>query len=328
MACSPRHLLLPLVFLLTTTSSVPTPLMAAPMAAAGQVRIVAGANVTVRTAPSVESSAVAQLPLGTEVRETGPAGLDKTWILVQFDDSREGWVQARLTRSLDPVWPWPVFDEVIGDRLARQGDGFPALAELVSFIERVTPTYQDPDSRARIELARLRAVSRAAAAIPFNAAKREPYASWLRSRSADVVFDEPGGRWMVPAPVVWNVHARHAASSVADEIAWFAVAAGLPGECEGNVACYLSAQRLLHGAYLRAHPVGRHAAESVAAIESLIDTVVPSGTLKRPYQFDRQNDCKDLGAALDGLSASIQNADASRWQTTLGKLAVVRKLCP
>jgi hypothetical protein len=297
------------------------------MAQADPVRITAVANVTLRSSPSVQAPAVAQVPLGTEVRDASPAGLDKTWILVRLDDSREGWVQARLTRTLDPVWPWPVFDEIIAERLGRKGDGFPALAELVSFIDRVTPTYHDPDSRARVELARLRALSFAAAAVPFNASRREPYASWLQARAGEVVYDEPGGRWMVPAPVVWNVHARHADTNVADEIAWRAVAAGLPGECEGNIACYFTAGNLLHGAYLRAHPVGRYAADSVAAVDRLVDSVVPSGQVKTPYQFDRQSDCRDLRAAVESLSQTIQNADAARWDATVVKLAAVRTLC-
>jgi hypothetical protein len=294
---------------------------------ADPARITAVANVTLRSSPSVQAPPVAQLPLGTEIREASPAGLDKTWILVRLDDGREGWVQARLTRLVDQVWPWPVFDEIIAERLGRKGDGFPALAELVSFIERVAPTYHDPDSRARVELARLRALSFAAAAIPFNASRREPYASWLQAHAGDVAYDEPGGRWMVPAPVVWRVHDRHATTAGADEIAWQAVAAGLPGECEGNIACYFNAANLLHGTYLRAHPVGRHAAESVAAVDRLVDSVVPSGQVKGPYQFDRQADCRDLRAAVDDLSRAIQNADAARWDATVVKLAAVRTLC-
>jgi hypothetical protein len=234
------------------------------------VRITAVANVTLRATPSPTAAAIAQLPLGTEVRDSGPSGLDKTWVLVRLADTREGWVQARLTRPLDPVWRWPVFDAIITERLDRKGDGFHAGVELVAFIERVAPEYTDKDGRARLELARLRALSRAAAAIPFNGSRREPYASWLSARSADLVYDEAGGHWMVRDTAIWGVHARHTATSLADDIAWFAVTTGLPGECEGSVSCYFSATNRLHGEYLRAHPAGFHVAEAVAAVDTLV----------------------------------------------------------
>src|SRR6185436_18626807 len=102
-----------------------------------------------------DAAAIAQLPLGTELADAGPAGLDKTWIRVRLADNREGWLLSNLTRPLDPIWRWPVFDRIIAERLGRKGDGFVASVELVNFIERVAPEYTDVDGRGRIELARL-----------------------------------------------------------------------------------------------------------------------------------------------------------------------------
>ena len=103
------------------------------------VRVTSVANATVRTAPAADAAAVAQLPLGTEVQEAGPGGLDKTWVLVRLGDAREGWLLTRLTKPLDPVWKTEVYDAIIAERLSRKGDGFNALAELVSFIDRAAP---------------------------------------------------------------------------------------------------------------------------------------------------------------------------------------------
>ena len=82
-------------------------------ASSDAMRITAVANVTLRATPSSTAAAVSQLPLGTELIESGPAGLDKTWVQVRLPDAREGWVQSSLTRPLDPVWRWPVFDRII-----------------------------------------------------------------------------------------------------------------------------------------------------------------------------------------------------------------------
>ena len=146
---------------------------------ADATRITAVANVTLRELPAAASPAVAQVPLGTEIVEAGPAGLDKAWIRVRLSDSREGWVQSSLTRTLDPVWRWPVYDRIVSDRLGRKGDSFASSAELVAFIDRVLPEYTDADGRARMELSRLRAVSNALQAVPGRAWQREPYAAWV-----------------------------------------------------------------------------------------------------------------------------------------------------
>jgi len=290
------------------------------------VRITAVANVTLRATPSSTAPAVAQLPLGTEVIESGPSGLDKTWVQVRLPDAREGWVQSSFTRPLDPVWRWPVFDRIISERLGRKGDGFPAGVELVAFIERVAPEYTDKDGRARVELARLKALSSTAAAVPFKQSNREPYASWLAARKDQVVYDEPGGRWMVRPELVWNTHSAYASAGVADDVAWFAVSTGLPGECEGEVSCYVSAFNLLQGEYLRRHPAGRRAAESVDVLAQSAERLAPAGKVAPAYTFDRGG-CQSMMKAVDGLSAAIKDTRAAARERALGALTNLKRLC-
>jgi hypothetical protein len=291
------------------------------------VRLTSVANATLRSAPSADAEAIAQLPLGTSVQDAGPAGLDKTWVLVRLSDTQEGWLQSRLTKVIDPAWRTETYDAIIADRLARKGDGFAATVELLSFIERVAPEYGDPASRADLELARLRALARAAAAVPFNAT-RDPYQSWLKVRQQELVYDEPGGRWIVRNPVIWTIHARHADTPASDEIAWFAVTTGLAGECEGHVACYVAAQNALHGAYLRAHPFGRHAVDAVGLVNSTLDAVWSGGQFTKPYSFDPKADCRELVAAVDGLASAIQTSRAAGWESAVANLGRVREQCP
>lgn len=290
-------------------------------------RITAVANVTLRAAPSPEAPAVAQLALGTEVTEAGPAGLDKTWVRVRLADSREGWVQANLTRPLDPVWRWPTFDGIIASRLGRKGDGFPARVELVAFIERVAGEYTDPDGRARIDLSRLRALSSAQDAIPFGHGQREPYAAWLAPRRGEVIYDEPGGHFMIADTSIWNLQARHAASPVADDIAWFAVNNGLAGECEGGVACYLAWRNRLHGEYLRRHPAGRHAADAVDVVKSTAEALVAPPAPHAAYEFDKKRDCREVVASVDALVGAVQGTRVAGRDAALEALATLRKRC-
>jgi hypothetical protein len=290
-------------------------------------RITAAANVTLRAQPVPTAPAVGQLPLGTEVTDAGPAGLDKTWVRVRLADGREGWLLANLTKPLDAAWRWTTFDRVIADRLGRKGDGFPALAELVAFIERIAPEYTDPDGRARVELSRMRATAAAIAAIPANGGRRDPYAPWLAARKAEAIYDEPGGRWMLSSTAIWDLHRRHAGTSSADDIAWFAVTNGLGGECEGHLPCYVEWRDRLQGEYLRRQPGGRHAEEAVGAIKDLADLLVEPRQPTAAYEFDRARDCRDLTASIDALAAAVKTTRATNRDPALASLATLRKIC-
>jgi len=290
-------------------------------------RITIAANTTLRALPSPTAEAVAQLPLGTELTDAGPAGLDKTWLRVRASDGKEGWIVAGLTKPLDPNWRWPTFDRIIADRLGRKGDGFPALVELVAFIERVAPEYSDPDGRARVELSRLRAVAAAAAAIPFKGGSRDPYASWLKTRKSDVVYDEPGGRWMLSDRPIWDVHTRAGSSPVADDIAWLAVTNGLGGECEGYLPCYINWRNRLQGEYLRLHPGGKHAEAAVGVIRETSDRLGAPAKPHEAYQFDRAKDCREFAASMDALTAAVKGTRVANRDATLASLSSLRQIC-
>jgi hypothetical protein len=294
---------------------------------ADAIRITAVANVTLRELPAATAPAVAQVPLGTEIMEAGPAGLDKAWIRVRLSDSREGWIQASLTRSLDPNWRWPVFDRIVADRLGRKGDSFTSSAELVAFIERVLPEYTDTDGRARMELARLQAVSNTLQAVPARAWQREPYAAWVKSRQAELVFDEPGRRWMLSDRALWDTHARVATTSAADDLAWLAVSNGVAGDCAGRVLCYLTARNALHGEYLRRHPFGRHSVEALTIIRDTADLLTTPSTTKASFKLDRQRECGDVQKLVDALSAAVSESRGAARDAALKSLEGVKGLC-
>jgi hypothetical protein len=292
-----------------------------------RVRITAAANVTLRALPASTAPVVTQVPLGTELFDAGLSGLDRTWIRLKLSDGREGWVLSNLTRQFDRQWPWPAYDDIIADRLGRKGDGFPALTELVTFIERVAPEYTDPDGRARIEFARLRAISSAANAIAFGAGSREPFASWLKARKSEVVYDEPGGRWMLMPTAIWDAHARMDSATIGERVAWFAVNNGLGGECEGYLACYFDRRNRLQGEYLRRHPYGEHAAEAVGVLQETADEVASKPKPSEAFMFDRGTDCRDVTMSLDALTSAVKGTRVSARDATLSSLAALRRLC-
>ena len=294
---------------------------------ADATRITAVANVTLRELPVASAPAVAQVPLGTEIVEAGPAGLDKSWIRVRLADAREGWVQASLTRSLDAVWRWPVYDRIIAERLGRKGDSFASSAELVSFIERVLPEYTDADGRARMELARLRAVSNTLQAVPPRAAQREPYAAWIGARKAELVFDEPGRRWMLSERALWDAHSKLATTSAADDVAWLAVTNGVSVDCAGRVLCYLTTRNALQGEYLRRHPFGTRSIEALTVIKDTADLLSAPSASKASFRLDRVRECGDVRKAADALVAAVSESRGATRDGTLKSLDGVKSLC-
>jgi hypothetical protein len=302
-----------------------TGLRAAPLS--DGLRITTAANVTLRLTPVAGAPAVGQLPLGSELLEVGPPGMDKTWVRVRDAAGREGWLLASLTRPLDPAWRWTAYEAIVADRLARKGDGFGAVTELVGFIERILPEYGNPDGRAQMELDYLRAVSAALAAIPRRGSEREPYATFLTSRAALVVYDEPGGRWIVSDKAIWDLHAKAARTASAEPTAWFAVTNGLRGECEGYLPCYVDWRNRLEGEYLRRHPAGAHAGQAVETITTVTERLAAPAKPHQAFQFDRDRDCRDLSRNLEALIKAVQVSQAGGKDAALAGLGSLRKLC-
>ncbi len=291
------------------------------------VRITAATNLALRQTPSASANVVAYLPLGTEVTEVGPLGLDKTWLHVKLADNREGWLLSTLTRLVEPSRRTATVEAIIVDRLGRRGDGPPACIEVVDFIERESASVNDSETAARFDLYRLRAVSTVLSTIRLNLGKRDPYMSWLDRHKSLIAYDEPGGRWLLSNAAVWQTHDQHPDSAAADEIAWLAVTNGLPGECQGSLVCYVDTLNKLDGEYLRRHPTGRHADEAAARIKDAADQIGTGIKTHSVYVFDKTRDCAGLTRSVETLTASVSAAACGNRGEVLQSLAGIKSAC-
>ena len=160
-------------------------------------------------------------------------------------------------------------------------------------------TSPDGNAKARATLAWLLALQNVLKAIPIERASG-PHEAWVKANEDLIVYSEPAGQWLIRHDLLVVVHADHANSAVADEIAWLAVENGLPGECEGYIPCYASSLNTLEGGYLRAHPRGAHRREAFDRIaESL--RISLDDLLKRPDHADFLLVPRDCGDLLEGL---------------------------
>ena len=168
-------------------------------------------------------------------------------------------------------------------------------------------------------------MSGALEAVPHGRGRQPPYQSWLAARTDIVVYNEPGGRWMIRPDRLWKLHDDHARTASADEIAWATVENGLPGECEGFVPCYMNRLNRLEGEYLRRSALGGHADEAVARVANASSHW--PWPPPRPYFFDPAKDCAELVQALEPLRAAVAATRAEGVQTVVGRLDKLRSPC-
>jgi hypothetical protein len=290
-------------------------------------RITSVSNVRLRASPSETAAVVASLPLGAELvqLESGGDGASWTRVRVTAGGSHDGWLPTRLTRSLVTSRRADVIEEIVKERLARKGDGFGARAELADFVGRELKRTPDPETGGRFALYWMRAMSAALEAVPFGRGSQPPYKSWLAGLAGTVVYDEPGGRWMIRADRLRALHDEYARTSSADEIAWAAVQHGLPGACEGFIPCYVRRLNLLEGEYLRRSALGTHVDEAVARVAHA--TSQWPWPPARPYFLDPARDCAELVTSLDPLRAAVAATRADGVQSVLGRLDKLRSGC-
>ncbi len=294
-------------------------------AAQEPTRITSASNVRLRASPSENAAVVASLPLGTDLVQLETGGEGATWTRVRTAVGQDGWIPTRLTRSLVTSRRTDVLASIIHERLARKGDAFAPRAELVNLVERATKETSEPEAAGRFALDWVRALSSALEIVPMGRGTQPPYKDWLAARKDAVVYNEPGGRWMIRPDRLWKLHDDHARTSSADELAWAAVLNGVPGECEGFLPCHLQRRNRLEGEYLRRSALGSHVEEAVSRIaDEVAHWPVP---LAKPYFFDPAKDCGELVQALDPLRAALATTRTDRLQSVVGKLDKLKGVC-
>ena len=309
--------IVPIIMLLATAAE----------SAAAQTLITTAANVRLRAAPGTGSDVVTMLPLGT-VLEIADSIRDGEWIPVRTAtaDTQHGWIDQSLTLPISDSTYQDVIAGLIASRLEREGDGFVARTELLQLIEAVLERDWTPEERARLELQRLRARKAALQTIPFYRSRWDDrLASWVTERSAEIAYDEPGGQWMIDRDLILDLHTTYQSTEAADEIAWFAVLNGLPGDCEGQLVCHLEWHDKVEGDYLRREPDGRHVEEAAARLDWVIEYYLSE---MKSNDFDAQRECDALRVVIDSLEAAIRESSVTGRSVRASELRDMMKLCP
>jgi len=145
----------------------------------------------------------------------------------------------------------------------------------LSTLAKPLPTPVRTQARtADAEFKRLLRLRDSLAKIPVEKIDRQPHKSFIKANRKDIVYSEPAGQWLVRSDLFWNLRNKYKALPIADDIAWAAAENPLPGECEGDINCYIYTNRVTLAQYLSFYPNGKSAKKALAEIIEELDYIV------------------------------------------------------
>jgi hypothetical protein len=288
-------------------------------------RITIAANVRARALPNTSAEEVTKLQIGTIVQELEKSpGKEKIgnaedyWYKVSLPDGKMGWVFGSFTLPFVAGNRAEIYKRIASERLKIKDANFADAADLARFLTLAMTEVGDKNSLAWIELARLLAMKQAGDAIPIDKQEQAPYRAWLKANASSLVYSEPSGMWLVKSDLFWNLQKKYIALPIADQIAWEGAQNYLPGECESDISCHLSALNRMEGKYLKLYPKGAHVEEALSSLlEDLEGLTELLKTSEKPGAEERKYAAKDLAE----LRASITKTTSAKKAQALQRLA-------
>ena len=284
-------------------------------------RVLVTAAANARATPATDARVLCPLSMGQELELEAREG---DWVRVTTCGGVT-YVHASLVRTFTAATRDTVREALIRERLAREGEGFAAADALIGLVEAWGSQYQDPETRARYALYRMKAIARAAS-IGERGALRSRLVHILAESSPMFVYNEPAGSWMLRDEYIWQVYATHKDTAAADDIAWFAAENDLPGECEGYLPCHLAWTDRLQGEYLRRHPRGRHVEAAIDRVR-FITTMLGDPPKTMFEGLPKSEVCSDLAKPLAPLRAAVAGSASARRAAALEELDRLAALC-
>lgn len=297
--------------------------------------IVTAAGARLRERPETAAAETGRLQLGAVVDEAERSAekskvgaSEDFWYLVSAPGGARGWVFGALVSPFDPAQRDAVYVKLSKDRLANSAATFADLSELVRFLDRAAREVKGREPLAELELARLVALARSLAAMPFEHQSEPPYKTWTDEREKEVVYSDPAGQWYVRQELFWNLQRRYAGLPAAERAAWEGAQTPMPGECEGYVPCYLYMEMETNGKYLKLYPRGAHADAALNALSEMLGHIVESFREgNSPYEVPRA-DRANFRKSVAALRAQLALVPAAKRARVTGQLDTIVKHFP
>jgi hypothetical protein len=296
---------------------------------------VTAAGARLRERPETAAAEAGRLQLGAVVEElerstekSRVGSAEGFWHLVSAPGGSRGWVFGGLVASYDPARRDAVYLKLVGDRLANTSATFADLSELVRFLDRATREVRSRNVLAELELARLVALARSLAAIPFEQLNGQPYKSWTDERAKEIVYSEPAGQWYVNSNAFWSLQTRYRDLPLAERIAWEASQTPLPGECEGYLPCHIYKETETNGRYLKLYPRGAHADAALSKLAESLGYITEDLRGRNPVYEVPRDDRESFRKSLAALRAQLAPVPAAKKARVTGQLDAIAKRFP
>lgn len=297
--------------------------------------IVTAAGARLREQPETAAAETGRLQLGSVVdglersaHKSRVGSVEDFWHLVSAPGGARGWVFGGLVAPFDPARRDAVYLKLAGERLAQSAATFADLSELVRFLDRATREVTQRNTLAELELARLDALARSLAAVPFEQLNNQPFKSWTDERAKEIVYSEPAGQWYVNSNVFWNLQSKYSPLPVAERIAWAASQTPLPGECEGYLPCYVYKQTETNGRYLKLYPRGAHADAALSNLAESLGQITESlRGADSPFEVPRE-DRPNFRRSVAALRAQLALVPAPKKARVLARLDEIARRFP
>jgi len=250
------------------------------------VIIVSVANGRVRSNPSLQSTILEEMKLGSRLTKVGE---NKSWNKVELskktetEEAKTGWISKTISKDFDESKPDGIFQEIADRYLKRKSLNFKTAKQLFEFLGPAADDAKTFEIGGDLRLKRLLALSAAISKIKFDQSKKAPYQEFLTEQADSVIYHEPAGMWIVKSARFWELHQRYKKHKVGEKIAWYTAKNPLPGECEGYVVCHVNYLRVTTGEYLNFYPNGKYSKRALADITNLLQPIVADLPEKRNY---------------------------------------------
>jgi hypothetical protein len=198
----------------------------------------------------------------------------------------------------------------------------------VRFLDRATGEVKSRNALAELELARLVALARSLAAVPFEQLNSRPFKSWTDEREKEIVYSEPAGQWYVNSNAFWSLQSKYGDLPLAERIAWEASQTPLPGECEGYLPCYIYRETETSGRYLKLYPRGAHADAALAELAESLGYITEDLRGSNPVYEVPREDRASFRKSVAALRAQLALVPAAKKARVLGHLDAIAKRFP
>lgn len=245
--------------------------------------IVSTKSVQVMSEPSLDSSTVQNLHIGTVLTVMEK---NEDWYKVLFagdQNAASGWISRTTVMDFNLARRDEIYQNIADRNFKSDAMDFTTAAELFDFLTIAQNEITEEKLLAGLSFRRLLTLKAALKAVPIDKAEENLYQNFLKNNQKEIVYSEPSAEWFVRLEKFWQLHNQYKNLPISEEIAWQAANSPIAGECEGYINCYLYKLRTTYGEYLNFYPGGNNSRKALAIVSEFLQPMADDVKDRKTY---------------------------------------------